>query len=88
MQRISAFTEDELAELLTRAARLGASQAIQQSQPKEVMTKKELAEYLRVSVPTIDRKMKEGLPHSYQIGESSPRFYRSKIDAWLNESRI
>jgi excisionase family DNA binding protein len=53
-----------------------------------VMTKKELAEYLRVSVPTIDRKMKEGLPHSYQIGESSPRFYRSKIDAWLNESRI
>jgi excisionase family DNA binding protein len=82
MQRISAFTEDELAELLTRAARLGASQAIQQAQPKEVMTKKEVADYLRVSVPTIDRKMKQGLPHFF-VGDASPRFYRSRIDEWM-----
>lgn len=74
-----------MAELLIRSARLGASQAIRSAQPKEVMTKRELADYLRVSVATIDRKMKEGLPF-VKVSEESPRFYRSQIDGWLNNA--
>lgn len=84
MQRIIAFTEDELADLLIKSANLGASQAIRSAQPKEVMTKKEVADYLRVSVATVDRKMKDGLPF-VKVSEDSPRFYRRQVDNWLHE---
>lgn len=82
--RVYTLSEHELDELCIKAARLGASQAILSAQPKEVMTKKELAEYLRVSVATIDRKMRDGLPF-VKVSEESPRFYRSQIDRWLQQ---
>ena len=48
----------------------------------KIMNKKELAEYLKMSIPSIDRYMKsEGLPYS-KIGKSV-RYMEAEINEWL-----
>jgi len=49
----------------------------------DVMTKSELADYLRCDVQKINRYMKKGLPF-VMFGET-PRFYRDDIDNWLKQ---
>ncbi|MDW7759444.1 MAG: helix-turn-helix domain-containing protein [Acidobacteriota bacterium] len=48
-------------------------------------TKREIAEYLKISLATLERLMKEGLPHI----KLSRRvlFRKADVDAWL-ESKI
>jgi excisionase family DNA binding protein len=50
---------------------------------EDIFTKKELADYLKVSVGTIDRMMKLGLPHLKLKG--AVRFEKQKVISWLEK---
>ena len=50
--------------------------------PNIIMNKKEVAEYLKMSIPSIDRFMKsEGLPYS-KVGKCV-RYMEDSINEWL-----
>ena len=52
--------------------------------PDKIMNKKETADYLKMSIPSIDRYMKtEELPYK-KIGKSV-RDVRAEIDEWLEK---
>lgn len=85
MIRTLTFTENELEDLLVRAARLGAEQFYKQAQDPfrdTPLTKQQAAEYLDVSVATIDRWMKQGLPFEKRTPNAHPKFFKSQIDRW------
>ncbi len=86
MLTIVTLARDELEALLIRASKFGAEQAIEETSARtpELMTKGELAEYLRCDVSKINRKMKEGLP--YIVFGNHPRYRKSDIDYWLEQS--
>jgi excisionase family DNA binding protein len=48
-----------------------------------MITKKELAEELKISLPTIDRQLKLGMPH-INIGKAV-RFELEEVIKWLKE---
>ena len=48
-----------------------------------MLTKKELAEKLNVSIPTIDRLLKDGIPRIYIRG--AVRFDYEEVICWLKE---
>lgn len=48
-----------------------------------MLTKEELAEELKVSIPTIDRQMKIGMPH-IKIGKAV-RFELDEVVKWLKD---
>lgn len=79
--------ENYLNEICQRAARFAVREFSQQNRVDEVMTKKQLGEYFGWSPSTVNRKMKQGLPHS---GGGHPRFRRSEVERWLtqNESSL
>lgn len=62
---------------------------IQNNTPKlcdNFLNKKELANILRVSLPTIDRWMaKEGLPYEKPV--RCVRFEKSQVEVWLRKRR-
>lgn len=87
-ENIIVLTESGLAELVRTTAydvvtdlydRLTTFRAL------EIMTKDELAIYLRCDVSKINRYMKQGLPFE-QFGKH-PRFYKVDIDTWLRSSK-
>lgn len=82
MSEILVIEKEQLPEIFRQVAVLVASE-IREHPPQvlEIMTKKELAEYLRCDVSKINRLMKEGLPF-VRFGDT-PRFYKSDIDTWL-----
>ena len=49
-----------------------------------MLTKKELAEKLNVSIPTVDRLLKDGIPRIYIRG--AVRFDFEEVVAWLKEN--
>ena len=52
--------------------------------PDKIMNKQETADYLKMSIPSIDRYMKtEELPYK-KIGKSV-RYVRAEIDEWLEK---
>jgi len=51
-----------------------------------MLTKKEIAEYLNVSVPTIDRYMRNGMPH-VKLSTGTVRFELDKVKDWIEEQR-
>lgn len=84
MSEIYVLSKTELDDAIRRAARLVAfdlREELKTPQTPEVMTKTELAEYLRCDVQKITRYMKKGMPF-VTFGEQ-PRFYKTEIDAWL-----
>ena len=50
-----------------------------------MLTKKEIADHYKVSIPTIDRLMKEGLPFT-KIGKSV-RFNLETVEDWLKKGK-
>ena len=50
-----------------------------------MLTKKELAEELKISIPTIDRQLKLGMPH-VKIGKAV-RFEKEEVIRWLKEQQ-
>ena len=53
--------------------------------PQPYLTKAQLQEYLQISKATVERLMKEGLPH-YKLARRV-LFKKAAVDAWL-ESKI
>lgn len=51
----------------------------------KMMTKQEVCEWLNISVPTIDRLMKQGMPH-LKIGKAV-RFEQAEVKRWLEEQQ-
>jgi excisionase family DNA binding protein len=80
------LSQDEFEGLLSRAASLAVESLkddLERSRTREIMTKSEVADYLRCDISKINRLMRKGLP-STPFG-SVPRFYKSDIDHWLHE---
>jgi Phage DNA packaging protein Nu1. len=48
-----------------------------------MLTKKELAKELKISIPTVDRQLKMGMPH-IKIGKVI-RFELNEVVKWLKE---
>lgn len=85
---IIVLTPDELSKLVERAATF-AVDALRNDLAKptpELMTKGELAEYLRCDVSKINRYMKLGLP--FESFGGHPRYRKSDIDRWLKNERV
>jgi hypothetical protein len=81
------MTDPELQALINRTA-LAVAQELRQdvAQTPELMTKKELAVYLRCDISKVNRYMGKGLP--YEPFGSSPRFRKTSIDRWLQSEHI
>ena len=48
------------------------------------LTRREAAEYVRVSLPTFDRRVREGKIHKFTaVGRTSPRFDRGQLDHFM-----
>ena len=50
-----------------------------------MLTKPELSEWLKVSIPTVDRLMKQGMPY-IKIGKAV-RFEQEDVKKWLEEQQ-
>jgi predicted DNA-binding transcriptional regulator AlpA len=70
---------DELQKLIRDAVRATVSE-FRHTPP--ILTKKQVADYLGKSVPTIDRYMREGLPFR-KVDGGYPEFYKESIDRWV-----
>ena len=78
--------EAKLQEMLDRAAAGAVAKLrddLERKQALEIMTKAELADYLRCDISKINRYMKKGMPH-LPFG-STPRFRKTDIDRWLDD---
>ncbi len=51
--------------------------------PPEIMNKREVAAYLRITVPKVDEMRAAGQLKSFKLGERSVRFRKSDIDAYI-----
>lgn len=49
-----------------------------------MLSKKELSKELSISIPTIDRYMKAGMPY-HKIGSKLVRFYLEEVKEWLKK---
>jgi len=70
----------------SKSSKLGVASELWRALVKEVMTPKELAEYLRVHVRTIYRLAKSGQIPSLKVG-GSWRFKKENVDSWLSETK-
>jgi excisionase family DNA binding protein len=87
MAEILALTETELQSIIQRTA-VAVTRELRQDMQREVMTRAELADYLRCDVSKINRYMArkvDPLPF-IQFG-GRPRFRRSAVDKWLDDSK-
>jgi len=50
-----------------------------------MMTKQELADYLKVGVITIERNVKKGMPN-YKLPQGSIRFKIEEVEEWMKEN--
>jgi excisionase family DNA binding protein len=51
-----------------------------------MLTKKELSEVLKVSIPTVERYMAKGMPY-LKMGNGSVRFEIEKVKEWAYEKK-
>ena len=78
MTELIITTESQLSEIVRRHVGHAITDLIAKPMP-EILTKSELAEYLRCDVSKINRLR----PPSIKFG-SHPRYRKSDIDRWLN----
>lgn len=85
--RLVVMTQAEFTELLERAAESGAKRALaaQTQQATQLLTRKQCAHALGISVPSLDRHVSRGLP-SVAVG-SLRRFDLAAVQAWLARGR-
>lgn len=88
MSEIVVLSQNELADIIRRTAVAVTKELRQDIETKtpEIMTKAELADYLRCDVSKINRMMKQGLPY-FTFG-SAPRFRKSAIDRHFDHECI
>ena len=53
----------------------------------QLLTKREVAETLRVSTRTVGRYVKSGLLRPIRVSEQVVRFYRDDLERFLSEAR-
>ena len=70
----------------SKSSKLGVASELWWTLMKEVMTPKELAEYLRVHVRTIYHLAKSGQIPSLKV-RGSWRFNKENVDSWLSETK-
>jgi hypothetical protein len=75
------LTVDELRELVSEQTRAELAKC-PAANVKEVLTLRELEEFLDRSERSIKKLIDQGLP-AYYISDREPRFIRSKVLAWL-----
>ena len=63
---------------------LGRRRSVSEDSPKDVLTAREAAKYLRLALPTFYRYMWEGKVPSSKIG-GRYRFKKSLLDKWLGK---
>lgn len=80
--KIAVFTAEEIEEIVRRAIEITLAKAVKDSHTPPMMTKAQVSEYLRKSVSTIDRYMREGTPYR-KILNGHPEFSRKDIDSWV-----
>ena len=81
MVEIVTIEKAELMILIETSVATAIEKAIRNTKPPAIMTKDEVAKYLKKSHATINRWMrKNGLPYH---GVGRPTFNREEIDAWL-----
>jgi len=81
MVEIITIEKTELIRLIDVSVADAIEKAIRSAKPPEIMTKDEVAKYLKKSRATINRWMRfNGLPHH---GIGRPTFNREEVDAWL-----
>ncbi len=81
MVEIVTIEKTELIRLIDMTVADAIERAIRSAKPPEIMTKDEVAKYLKKSRATINRWMRyNGLPHH---GVGRPTFNRAEVDAWL-----
>ena len=81
MVEIVTIEKTELSRLIDMTGADAIERAIRSAKPPEIMTKDEVAKYLKKSRATINRWMRyNGLPHH---GVGRPTFNRAEVDAWL-----
>jgi excisionase family DNA binding protein len=86
MSEIVVIEKEKLPELFRQFAVVIVQEMRDEPKPiLEIMTKKEIAEYLRCDVSKINRFMKNGMPFVH-FGDT-PRFYRADVDKWLREKK-
>jgi excisionase family DNA binding protein len=73
---------------MARIERTTHKTEIQASNRPELLTKSELAEYLKLTTRTVENWMARGLPH-YKIGERRVRFKLAEVEQFLDtECRV
>ena len=81
MVEIITIEKAELVRLIDMSISGAVERAIRSAKPPEIMTKAEVAKYLKKSNATVNRWMRyNGLPHH---GVVRPTFNRAEVDAWL-----
>lgn len=81
MVEIVTIEKSELIRLIDISIAGAVERAIRSVKPPEIMTKAEVAKYLKKSLPTINRWMRHnGLPFH---GVGRPTFNRAEVDAWF-----
>lgn len=81
MSEIIVIDAEKLPDIFRQSMKFVIGELLEQKPISEIMTKSELAEYLRCDVSKINRFMKKGLP--FVMFGDTPRFYRTDIDKWL-----
>ncbi len=85
---IIVLTKGDIEDLIAKTAAVAVESLkddLERSRVREIMTKAELADYLRCDVSKINRLM-GSMPH-LSFG-STPRFRKSAIDEWLTNGGI
>ncbi len=63
---------------------IGKYKMTKKSEPKEIMTTKQVADYLKIHPLTVMRHARQGKIPAFKIG-ADWRFYKKQIDKWLRE---
>lgn len=83
MVEVITIEKTELVRLIDSSISCAIEKAISSSKTPEIMTKAEIAKYLKRSNATINRWMRyHGLPYH---GVGRPTFNRAEVDAWLEQ---
>jgi len=84
MVEIVTIEKTELVRLIDLSVSEALERAVRSTTAPELMTKTEVAKYLKKSHSTINRWMRNhGLPYH---GTGRPTFNRSEVDAWLAQA--
>jgi excisionase family DNA binding protein len=81
---LESITREELFSELRNIVSQALDKKLQTEAPKDLMTKKEVAEKLRLSLPTVQRLMADGTIKGFRIGRRV-LFHADQIDQALKE---